>query len=385
MQLLTKEELRTLVEKRGETSVSMFMPTHRTGAEIQQDPIRLKNLLREAEEALITMGLRSPEAGELLEPAQELLGDYEFWQHQSDGLAIFLSSQLFRAYRLPFEFDELVVVTDRFHVKPLLPLLSGDGRFYVLALSQNEVRLLQGTRYSVGEVDLEDVPTSLAEALRYDDPEKQLQFHTQTQTPGGQGDRGAIFHGHGVVSEEDKEDILRFFQKVDRGLQDVLKDEQAPLVLAGVEYLLPIYAEANTYPHLLSQGDEGNPEVLSLEELHERAWKIVQPRFQKVQQEAVAQYEQLANTEQASKDVRTIVPAAQYGRVDTLFVAVGLQHWGAFEPETDTIHLHQEAEPGDEDVLDLAAIQTLLHGGRVYAMEPEKVPDGVPLAAVFRY
>jgi hypothetical protein len=361
------------------------MTTHRAGVEIQQDPIRLKNLLGEAEEVLVTMGLRSPEAGELLEPAQELLGDYEFWQHQSDGLAIFLSLKLFRAYRFPLEFDELVVVTDRFHVKPLLPLLSGDGRLYVLALSQNEVRLLQGTRYSVGEIDLEGVPKSLAEALRHDDPEKQFQFHTQTQTPGGQGDRAAVFHGHGVVSEEDKENILRFFQKVDRDLQDVLSDEEAPLVLAGVEYLLPIYAKANTHPHLLSHGIEGNPEALSWEELHERAWAIVQPRFQKAQLEAIAQYEQLVSTEQASHDIRTIVPAAHYGRVDTLFVAVGLQRWGAFDPQTNTIDIHGEEEPGDEDLLDLAAVQTLLHGGEVYALEPTEVPDGVPLAAVFRY
>jgi hypothetical protein len=166
MQLLTRQELKTLFEQRGEACVSLYMTTHRAGADVQQDPIRLKNLLREAEVTLNTMGLRSPEAGELLEPAQDLLGDSEFWQHQSEGLALFLSSRSFNAYRLPFEFEELVVVTNRFHVKPLLPLLSGDGRFYVLALSQNEVRLLQGTRYSVDEIELEDVPKSLVEALR---------------------------------------------------------------------------------------------------------------------------------------------------------------------------------------------------------------------------
>jgi hypothetical protein len=385
MQLLTRQELKTLFEQRGEACVSLYMTTHRAGAEVQQDPIRLKNLLREAEATLNTMGLRSPEAGELLEPAQDLLGDSEFWQHQSEGLALFLSSRSFNAYRLPFEFEELVVVTNRFHVKPLLPLLSGDGRFYVLALSQNEVRLLQGTRYSVDEIELEDVPKSLAEALRYDDPEKQFQFHTQTQTPGGQGDRGAVFHGHGVVSEEDKEDILRFFQKVDKGLQHVLRDERSPLVLAGVEYLFPIYAEANTYSHLIGQGVEGNPEALSSKELHERAWAIVQPHFQEAQERAIAQYEQLASTEQASSDIRTVVPAAHYGRVDTLFVAVGQQHWGTFDPQTDTIDIHGEEEPGDEDLLDLAAVQTLLHGGRVYALESTEVPDGVPVTAVFRY
>ena len=157
------------------------------------------------------------------------------------------------------------------------------------------------------------------------------------------------------------------------------------MALAGVEYLFPIYTEANTYPHLLNHGVEGNPETLSLEELHERAWAIVQPHFQEAQQGAAAHYQQLANTEQASKDIRAIVPAAHYGRVDTLFVAVGLQSWGAFDPQTNTIDIHREEEPGDEDLLDLAAVQTLLHGGKVYAMEPAEVPDGVPLAAVFRY
>ena len=88
----------------------------------------------------------------MLEPASKLLQDSHFWQHQSDGLAIFLSSNRARRYRLPLNFAELVVVADHFHISPLLPLFTGDGQFYILALSQNEVRLLLGTRYSVSEV-----------------------------------------------------------------------------------------------------------------------------------------------------------------------------------------------------------------------------------------
>jgi len=368
--------------------VSIYMPTHRVGAGIQQDPIRLKNLLGEAEEALTLSGLRTPEAQELLEPAEKLLQDGLFWQRQSDGLALFLSPEAFRSYCLPFDFDELVVVTDRFHVKPLLPLLSGGGQFYVLALSQNEVRLLQGTRYSVSEVDLEGMPESLAEALRYEDPEKRLQFHTSTRTPGGKGERPAIFHGHGVASADDPKDyILRYFHRVDEGLRDLLHDETAPLVLAGVDYLFPIYREANTYPHLVDEGIEGNPEELSAEELHEQAWAIVQPLFLAAQKEAAAQYRQLAGAggEQASNKLKEVVPAAYHGRVETLFVAVGLQQWGTFDPATNTVQLHQEVKPGDEDLLDFAAVHTLLNGGTVYAVELEKVPDETPLAAVFRY
>lgn len=281
-----------------------------------------------------------------------------------------------------------MVVSDRFHIKPLLPLLSGDGRFYVLALSQNEVRLIQGTRYSVSEVDLEGVPESLAEALRYNDPEKRLQFHTSTRTPGGKGERPAMFHGHGVASADDPKDyISRYFHRVDEGLRDFLQGEQALLVLAGVDYLLPIYREVNTYPHLVDEGIEGNPEELRAEELHERAWAIVQPLFLIAQKEAAAQYRQLAGagSEQASNDLKEIIRAAYHGRVETLFVAVGLQQWGTFDPNTNAVQLHEEAEPDDEDLLDFAAVHALLNGGTVYAVEPEKAPAEALLAAVFRY
>lgn len=387
MSLLSKSELKTLMEQHGQWCVSIFMPAHRAGVEVQQDPIRLKNLLVHAEERLIESGFRSPDARELLKPAQELLERAGFWRRQSDGLAIFVSQDIFRPYRLPHGFQELVVVAERFHIKPLLPLFTGDGRFYVLALSQNELRLLQGTRYSVGQVDLENVPESLAEALKWDDPERRLQWHTRAGTT-TDGTRAAIFHGHGVASADDPKDyIRRYFRQVDNGVSDLLRDERAPLVLAGVDYVLPLYREANTYQHLLEEGVTGNPEELTAEELHKQAWTILKPYFQRERKQGAAQYRRLAGAESglASNEVQEIVPAANHGRVETLFVALGFQRWGSFDADTNTLHLHEEAKPGDEDLLDFAAAHTLLNAGTVHAVEAGKIPGGPPLAAVFRY
>ncbi len=153
MALFSINELKYLVDTPDSICVSIYMPTIKLGAETQQNPIRFKNLIRAAEEQLIKNGLRPQDARDLLQPAQEL-DQYEFWQHQSDGLAIFISQDMFSYYCLPLNFEELVVVTDRFHLKPLLSLLTGDGQFHILALSQNQVRLFQGTRYSVNEIEL---------------------------------------------------------------------------------------------------------------------------------------------------------------------------------------------------------------------------------------
>ena len=382
MKLFSVDELKTLTEKPSGSCVSIYMPTHRMGTTTQQDPIRFKNLMRQAEELLVGGGLRGQDARDLLEQAKKL-DNSEFWQYQSDGLAIFISTNVFRHYCLPLDFEELVVVTDRFHFKPLLPLLTSDGKFYILALSQNDVRLLQGTRYSVSEVDLEDVPQSIAEALKYDDPEKQFQFHTGTPQVGG--DRAGMFHGQGAGNDEQKDRLLRYFRKVSGGVEELLKTQRSPLVLAGVDYLLPIYKEANNYPNLMEDGITGNPEELKAEKLHSSAWEIVQPYFDQVEQDVVNRYQELAGTGQTANNLQDVVSAAYYQRIESLFVPVGMQQWGLFNPSTSEIQLHQKHEPGDEDLMDFAAIHTVLNGGTVYAVEPEKVPGDAPLAAVFRY
>lgn len=382
MKFFMKEELKTLTAKRPGPCVSLYMPTHRIPLEIQQDRLRLKNLLRGAEQSLLAKGLRPPEAKSLLKPGENLLSQTLFWKGQKDGLAMFLARDFFHYYPVPLDLPELAVVTDRFHVKPLLALLS-DGEFFILAFSLNEVRLLQASRYSVSEIELEGVPRSLAQALEYDEPEKQLQFHTGA--PKFTGDRAAMFHGHGVGSDDAKSNILRFCQQVDRGLFNLLKNEQAPLIFAGVDYLFPIFQEANSYPLLMERSVTGNPEGLRPEEMQEQAWAIVQPYFQQKQEEAKNRYRELGGTAKTSADIKEIAPAAYQGRVDLLFVAVGLQQWGVFDRGTHKVEVHSHLQSGDEDLLDFAAVHTLLQGGTVFSVKPVEVPDGAPAAAVFRY
>lgn len=388
MSLLSQEEVKTLArhDEQAGPCVSIFMPTHRLGPETRQDPIRLKNLVATAEERLISGGLRAPKARALLEPAHTLIDDNDFWQQQRAGLALFLGPDLFRPFRLPFQLEERLVVGHRFHLKPLLPLLGFEDQFYVLAVSQNEVRLFAGTRDSMEPVDLGDVATSLAEALRFDQPEKQQQFHTGTTgSATGAGQRTAMFHGQGVGTDEAQENLLRFFQQLEQGVTARLRNSQAPLILAGVEYLFPIYQAANSYRHLLTRGITGNPEAMSATELHKRAWPLVEASFKQAQRKAANRYELLAGTNQVSNALTKIVPAAHYGQIETLFIAQGERQWGHFDPDSNTLHLHLEATSTSDDVVDLAAVQTFLQGGVVYVVAPDEVPGGPPLAAIFRY
>jgi hypothetical protein len=390
MDLFTQADLQPLLTKPQAHCVSLFMPTHRGGSE--EDPIRWRVHLAEAEERLVAAGLHAADASKLLGPARLLLEDVSFWKNQSDGLACFLATahpdlspegrtrgEVFqRFYRLPLAFAELVVVGGCFQVTPLLPLLSRNGRFYILALSQNAVRLLQGTRQRVSEVDLRGVPRSLSEALLTHDRDEPLTFHSR---PTSGGTWGAIFSGQGVGIDDKKDDLLRYFQRIDRGLHAVLHEEDAPLVLAAVDYLQPIYRQANTYAHLLPKGIEGNPDRLSGPDLHAQAWALVQPAFDQAQMHALDLYHRLAGTGHTAGAVKEVVPAALAGKVETLWVAANHQCWGRFDPATGQVQERAQPQPGDEDLLNLAAVAVLKHGQTVYAVEAGQVPGG-PVAAV---
>lgn len=389
MPLLSIDELKTLVENPKSPCISIYMPTQKAGPEVRQNPIRFKNLVREAEERLDAIGIRHTEAVDLLKSAHEL-DTVEFWENQDQGLVIFISPDVFRYYQLPMEFQELVVVSDQFHLKPLLHIINNDGRFYILALSQKDVRFFEATRYSVKQVEVENLPKSLDEALQYDDTAREGQFRIATSKGGtsNSATQPGAFHGQGSPDrDKHQEDILQFFNAVDTALQEKLRNQKAPLVMAGVEYLHPIYQQANTYAHLVESGITGNPENLKPEELHDAAWQIVEPLFHKQEQEAIEHYHELAgaDTGKASNDIKEIIPAAYFQRIDSLFVPVGRQIWGDFDPDTMSVDLHAEPEPDDEDMLDFAAIHTLLNGGTVYAVEPNQVPEQAPAAAIFRY
>lgn len=383
MRLLGKKELKALMEHKDSHLISMYMPTERSGRETRKNSIRYKNLLGEMENQLSKTDLSPKEISEILNPAHRLIQDSFFWQHQSDGLAVFITPQNFKYYRLPIKFSEEAVISKRFYIKPLLPLFSGDGRFYILALSQKDIRLLQSTRYSFREVELENVPTSMEEALGYDNLEQQLHSHVASRSGKKRGD--VMFHGHGGGKDDFKEDIQRYFQRVDKGLYKILAEESAPIILLGVDYLLPLFRKANSYGNVLEEAITGNPDEWSPEELHKKAWSVVESYFKQEQEKAVNQFQDLFHTEKTSQDIKKILPEAQQGRVGLLFLDVTDHKWGTFIPEKGQVKIEKQRKPGLQELIDLCAVQTLSQGGTVYALNREEMPVKSSVAAVYRW
>jgi len=381
---IRREDIEDLLQLPGRPRVSIYMPTFRAGVETQQNPIRLKNLLRAVQQKLEESGMESTDAAELMTPVRELVDDQAFWQTQGNGLALFFSPEVFRAYRLPTPLDEFVLVNERFHLKPLFTLLAEEQPFYVLAISLKSIRLIEATQHHAQELEIPGVPQSLPEALgtltrQY----SQFQAGTSAKTVA----RSPIFHGHGTGEDNLKAEIVQFFNLADKALMKHM-DRDVPVVLAGVEYLLPRYKETTEHPKVLDEGLTGNAEGLSPNELRDMAWEIVEPVLTADRRKAAERYGDLLGTGRASSRYEEILPAAHDGRIDTLFVARGVRLWGSYDAKKREVRLQENqdvAQKGGEDLLDLAAVRTFLNGGKVFAVPQQEVPDGQAMAAVFRY
>jgi Bacterial archaeo-eukaryotic release factor family 7 len=379
---VTQDDIRDLIATRSAPAVSIYQPSHRAGPEAEQNILRYKNLLSDAEAKLAQHGLSNSVKGGILRPARALLDRTEFWRHQLDGLAVFTAPEFFRVLKLPHEAEELVVVGDSPHVTPLLPAMT-QGYFYILAVSMESLRLLRATRHGIEEIDVHDVPKSLGEATRYDDYQKKnLQRHPTSRA--GVGGR-TMQHGHGPGDEDLKEEIRRYFQAVDAGVCRLLNLDGAPLVVAAVDYMITMYRHVSGYKNVVGTGIEGSPDQLTPRQLLERARPIVDPIFREPVVRAGDKYGRMSGTGLASCELGEVLRGAHVGRIESLLVPKGERRWGVYLADTDTVETRDEPVPADIDLLDLATRQVLLHGGSVYLVERDEMPCTGPMAAVFRY
>jgi len=385
---LSREELRTLVRHEAPGSVSIVMPTHTAGRDTREDPIRLRNLVREAEERFVEAGGRRPDIRQRLEPLVALEQNAEFWEHQGRGLAVFVADSP-RIVRTPIRLEELVTIGPRFYLKPLLPAMGEGERFYVLALSQQTVRLFEASPDAIYEVDLPaGTPRSMADLAQYEAPERSIQFHTGA--PAGHGaDRAAMFHGQGVGTDEamEKRKITAFCEYVHAGVARRLNGQRAPLVLAGTEPILGIYRDISKYANLVGEAIPGSPDRAKPEDLHARALEKVRPLFQQGCERDAERYHRAVECvpARASNDLETVLLAALDGRVDVLWVATDEHLWGRFDVETRRLDRHEGRRPNDEELLNDAAVLALRSGSVVYALPRDALPAPGPIAATFRF
>jgi hypothetical protein len=388
MNVMNLQEFEKLAQKHEPHCVSIYIPTHRVNEEgdaMQRDQIQLKNQVQEAEKQLTAFGMKESATAPYLRPITDLLEKTEFWLHNDQGLAIFLSKEGIEYHRAPASFTPYTYVGTHFYLKPLAPLIRDQQKHFILLLSLGEVALYEVTAQTVDKFQTgRKLPQELAEVVGYDYEESHLQQRT------GHGERGeadGIYHGHGAGNEsEKKEEILKYFRKIEDILTRDLNALKLPLLVACVDYLFPLYKEANTYPHLMDEHLSGNMEHEDLKDLAERSRALFRRKNEKELEHVKERFEEALSQGRAGYKAENTVPAALSGRVESLLLSRDTHIWGTYREKTHSVETTEVRKVGDSDLLDLAATHTVLNGGEVWLLPEEELPaPETESNAIFRY
>jgi len=362
--------------------LSLYQPTHRRHPQNQQDPIRFRNLVKALEESL-RQKYPAREIQPLLEPFLALAEDHDFWNHTLDGLAVLGASDIFRVYVLRRQVVELAVVADSFHTKPLARMVQSADRYQVLGLSRQEVQLFEGNRDSLDEVELaKGVPRTITEALGEELTDPRLTVASYGTGAGGPG----MHHGHGGKKDEVDLDAERFFRAVDRAvLERHSQPSGLPLILAALPEHHALFHEVSHNALLMAEGIEINPDALPVDELRERAWRVVEPHYQARLSDLVEAFGSARSHGLGADELGPVAAAAVSGRIATLLVEADREIPGRIDQATGHVQFDDLGRPEVDDVLDDLGELVLKHGGEIVVVPAERMPTRMGVAATYRF
>ncbi|MDR7129126.1 hypothetical protein J2X69_001461 [Algoriphagus sp. 4150] len=387
MKIFDRKKFVDLSQKSAQPYISIFVPSSRLSTDAyKQDKIHLKNQLAAVEKKLEKdYQLESEEINNLLQPGKELLNSSEFWKHNSDMIACFLSEGQVELLQVPIAIEESMnFVGTKPFLLPLLPAITDNGHYYLLVLNLEKIHLYEATRNVIQEVILD--PEKVATSFIAEEEDFENQKYLQGQ--GGVGSAGAMFHGHGEGSDEEKkQSILNYFHRMTNMLEPILYKNPLPLYLAGVDYLIPIFREASKYNGLMDGHVSGSFTEKDMDILHHDSWELASSHFVAERNNTIESF-QAKKAEGLAMDSETeeLLKASFTGAVDTLFVSKEHKHlWGRYNEEEHSIELEDTQNNGGHCLIDEAAATVLRSKGNVYMTDPGDMPGDAPIAGILRY
>ena len=381
--LLTTESLAELASVHQPPCLSLYQPTHRRRPEDQQDPIRFRNLVKELD-ASLRQKYPAVEPRSVLEPFQALALEHDFWNHTLDGLAVLAGPDLFRVFRLQRSVPEFAMVADSFYTKPLRRFLQTVGRYQVLGLSLQKIRIFEGNRDALDEIDpASEVPRTMDAALG----DELTESHMTVASYGGVGQGSApMHHGDGGRQDAVQGDGERFFRAVDRAvLEHHSRPSGLPLILAALPEHHHLFHAVSHNPFLIPEGLPINPDAVPIDELRQRAWQVIEPEYQARLAKLADEFAVAKSNGLGSDDLAQVAEAAAAGRVATLLLESNRQVAGRLDGTTGRVEFADLSNPQVDDLLDDLGELVGRMGGRVWVIPAERMPAHTGLAATYRY
>ncbi|MDB5181492.1 MAG: hypothetical protein JWP13_255 [Candidatus Saccharibacteria bacterium] len=385
MQKITRDAVQELLALEDSPKVTIYIPLEISAAppHITENQIRFKNLIHKAVEELQAAGDSSKLGKMLCNTLEAHYDDLDFWKVSGRGLLICATPDTMHMFQLPIDTEEYVSVDDSFHLAPILALLGDTPDYYVLALAQQKPKVYKGDMYGLELMDI-GVPATMREALGIDEPNQQSE--NQGSATGSSLNTG-WFNGRGGARDPQDNDRLRFFHLIDKLLCDKL-DRSIPVIIAGIDAEAAEYREMSKYPNILQGIVQGNHTETRPEELFEKVIPIVNLELVQPEHDAVREeYERLsgANPERVAGDTKSIMAAAEQGRIDKLLAQLSRRTTDTVQDSVNSVLRITFPEAERSKTLNNLATRVWQMSGKVVNLLPGEMPHGATMVARLRY
>lgn len=369
-------DLKSMASQNGTHCLTVYFPTVKAGPETRQNPLQLKNSLREAHQKLLEVGMVPRRLLEFLEPVAALVEDSRFWQQQEEGLALFRYDDALGYLRIPYPVDRMTVVANAPFLKPLLPFLTKASHWHILVPNQHAVRVFSCTPWKVREINVPDLPSNIQDALGPEEYIPSPQHHTAEPSSGAAG-HAAVHHGHRDPKESAKDRSLRFYRRINEVLCPFMNHHQDPLFVATTPEQFALFQMANHYPKLAEECLHSDPHNVKPEELHRASAEIMQNQRDRRRREVADQIEAALAKGKATTRLEELATAAVQGRVAACIVNLREDPaWGVYSHDRAGIEILDSTRHCARDLVDMGAVETWRHGGEVFPVEDRQLVPG---------
>ena len=384
----TLAEFKALAQVKGETCVSLYLPTSPLGDNAKLNRTAFKDIAKEALSQLKEAGADKKKIAVFEGQFEHLAGPEHdvqdedkirklqranpnpiesFWHYQGNGLAVLATVGKMRMFRLPDRPKPLAEVADRFHLTPLIRAMTSPHDVFVLALAEESVRLVHAfVNFPPERLQVPNLPSNAEEATR------RPSFHVRAPRRRLQNLEGEKLLLH------------QYVRKVEHAISSVLAGRNAPLVLAAEEPLASMFRSVNTHPRLADEMIEGNPGLTTDAELEDAAIPILDRLYSRELKAVIALYDEL-RPRRATTDVSYAAHAATAGAVEQLLVDLDAVIPGLVSDIDGSVTYSASDDAETYSVVDEVARRALYTGARVMGARREELPDRAPLTAILRY
>lgn len=364
----TLPELKALISTRADACISIYVSTTPQTQQVSASRIAYGNLVKTAIEQLESGEFDKRRRIRLEAELIALTEDEDFWRLQAHSLAVLATPDSIRTFRLATAVTDTVQVADRFYLKPLLRAIAFPQTAFILALSENAVRLIEiFADLPPSPVRVPDLPKSAADAV-------------------GRASINNLTQNTRIANAEGQTVLLRqYARKVDAALRGVLGGRDTPLILVATDPLAPIFRNLSSYPALLSEGISESADRLTEAELASAARPILDRYYKEQIDEARALFEARSNDRRATTNIGEVARAATNGAIEFLMVDIDHVAPGTVSDTDGAVTFATSPNAANYDIADEIAGRAIMTGARFLGVRQTDIPGNAQVAAILRY